>query len=258
MADDLRHDPSELEQRVAYAMLLPAVRLGRALGVKLGALEDWIQMAYYQELRAAGLKMHEVSEALAVSMRTVALLSRRLKRNFLAPDVEVGLPRRIEFLLWGEPLSEARIAQAIPDHAPEEIAAALAELVAHKRIALRKRSRSEVYERVHQESRLMSPDWRARIDALNNLLGNVTHAVYARFFRDDERAFARTLSFRIRRADLPRLRALYEEVIYPSLRELERDAGEAPDAFSMDLSLCWAPYDYMRDADPPSVPGAPS
>jgi hypothetical protein len=237
-------DP-ELARQVTYALLLPVVRLALALGVPLREVAGQVEVAYFHETRRQGLKSREAAAQMGASMRKVAELSSRLKQAFLGMQVEHELPRRIEFLLWAEPQSEVRIRQALPDVEPEEIAAALARLVEEKRAVLDE-GRTPRYEALKVERRLVSDSLLSRLDGLNNLAGNLGHAVYARFFRGEARAFARTLNFHVRPEDLPLLQRLYQETIWPALRELDERASKSPDAEAMDLSVVWAPHEYMR------------
>lgn len=234
----------ELVRRVIYAMLAPAVRLALAFQIPIKDLGDLVQMAYFHEVRRRGLKMRQASDILGVSMRKVALLSRRLKQNFLQEETQEALPRRLEFMLWAEPLSEARLRQVIGDVDDDEITAALQRLEAQGRVRLVP-GRTPTWEVVRSEFRLVRDTWLARIDGLNNLLGSVANAVFGRFFRDEERAFARTLSLRIRPEDLERLRALYDEHIYPTLRDLDAAAHGDDEAEEIDVSIIWAPYEYL-------------
>lgn len=252
--DDAERD--ELVRRVLYALLTPAVRLGLAFHLPIKELTDLIQMAYFHETRRRGLKMRQASELLGVSMRKVALLSRRLKQNFLQDQQEEGLPRRIEFMLWAEPLSEARLRQAIPDATDDELRQAIERLVEQKRIRLVP-GRTPTFEVVRSEFRLVRDHWLARIDGLNNLLGGIGNAVFARFFNDEPRAFARTLSLRVRPEDHARLRTLYDELVYPTLRELDAAAHADEHAEAIDFSIVWAPYEYLT-AHPPQPLGRPA
>ena len=235
----------ELKLRVVYTMLLPSVRLAKAFKLSMKDVGDFAQMAYYHELKRQGLKMREASSLLDVSMRKVALLSKRLKRNFITAEREHGLPRRVEFMLWANPLSPARLEQAMPDVSPQDIAEALQTLESQGRVR-QIEGRTTTYEVVRTEFRLVQDSWLARIDGLENLLGSVTAAVYARFFDGDESAFARTVSLRVRREDLPRLRKLYEEKIWAELVALDEAAKGDPEAESMDVSIVWAPYEYIK------------
>lgn len=242
-----RPDP-ELSRQVVYALLLPAVRLALALGVPLRELGDQLEIAYFHETRRQGLKSRDAAERMGASLRKVAELSARLKQSFLRTELEHELPRRIEFLLWAGPESEARIRQALPDVEPAEIAAALRLLVEQKRAVLVE-GRTPRYEALKAERRLVADSLLSKLDALGNLAGNVSHAVYGRFFQGEQRAFARTLNFRIRPEDLQQLQALYQERIWPLLRDLDQAAQQSPDAQAMDLSVLWAPHAYMQQRE---------
>ena len=49
-----------------------------------------------------------------------------------------------------------------------------------------------------------------------------------------------------REMDMPRLHALYNDVIWETLRELDALAKEDEDAQEIDLSLVWAPYEFIQ------------
>lgn len=230
-----------------YSLLRPAIRTAFAFRLPIKELQDLVQMAYFHETRQHGLKMRQIAELFDVSMRKVALLSKRLKRNFLSEEAEHELPRRIEYMLWAEPISEARLCQALPEVPPEEIRQALERLIEQRRIR-HVPDKPELFEVVRSEFRLVNDQVLARIDGLNNLLASVTHAVHGRFFKGEPKSFARTLSFRVRQEDLGELAEMYEEAIFAKLVELEKRARDDQEAESLDLSIVWAPMDYLRDA----------
>ncbi len=238
-------------------MLFPAVRIARVLDLPLRSMGDWLQMAYFHELKRAGFKMRESATLLNVSMRKVALLSKRLKTNFLRADTEAGLPRRIEFLLWSGPQSRARIQQALPSVSRGDTNRAIAKLMEEGRIAKKRQGTRWVYETTARESRLVRGDWSARLDALYNFLGNVCHASFGRLLCDDPNAFVRTISFRLRKRDMAKLRAFYDTAIWTHLSQLEEQALGADDneTISLDYSICWAPVNYMATT-PESISSA--
>lgn len=235
----------DLRQRVIYALLLPSTRLAQVFGVSLKDMDDLMQMAYYHEHRRKKLKMHEISARMGVSMRKVAQLSKRLKLNFLSADESHGLPRRVEFMLWAGPLSAARLRQAMPTVESSLIDEALESLAAQGRVS-RRGGRVETYEVVRSRFRLVDGASLPMLDGLGNLLGNLSAAVYARFFERDEDAFARTVSFRVRREDRDALRLFYERTLWPALVALDESARDDPEAMEMDLSILWAPYNYFE------------
>ena len=239
---------TELSLRVLYSALLPAVRLALAVGVPLKDLLGWAEVAYFHEARRRGFRMREIAERFDISMRKAAQLSKRLKRHFLRPELEHELPRRVEFVLWAGPLSEPRIAQAVPAEDPADVRAALDRLLAEGRV-VELEGRTARYAVVRSESRLVRGAMLARIDGLNNLLGSVAHAVYGRFFAAEERAFARTVSLRVRPQDYARLERLYRETIWETLKAMDDAASGAPDAEVVDVSILWAPGDLLEELE---------
>ncbi|MEZ4269232.1 MAG: hypothetical protein R3F39_22985 [Myxococcota bacterium] len=232
-------------RRVVFALLGPAVRLAFTLGIPLRELRDSVRLAYFKETRRRGQVMREAAETLDVSMRTLAVLSSELKQQFLDGEDEVGLPRRVEFMLWAAPLSAARLRQVLRGVEDAAVDRALKQLLAQGRIR-EIPGRTVRFEVVRSEFRLVDEKgWLARVDALENFMGTVAHAVYARFFREEPRAFARTLSFYVRPESMDRLRELYEKTVWETLRTLDAEAKGHPDAEMIDLSILWAPYDYL-------------
>ena len=228
-----------LERHVLYAMLRPAARLARRFRVPLKELGQWAEVGYFHELRRHDLKMREISLALEVSMRKAAQLSRQLKESFFEPERH-GLARRIEFMVWTEPLSLMRLQQLIHDESAEEVERALKRLLREQRVVPLP-GRVTTYQVAHNESRLVQGGLLERLDALNQLLDTISSAVEARFFDGDEAALVRNLELRVRRADLPDLRALYEELIFKRLSELDESARGDPDSLAVDFAVCWAP-----------------
>lgn len=232
-------------RQVVYSLLMPAMRLCYVFKIPMKDVIDLVQMAYYHETRKNGLKMKEASTLLDVSMRKVAQLSKRLKRNFLEAEQQHELPRRIEFVLWAGPQSERRLCQALDDVPPSAVRGGLEKLIAEGRVR-RNQGRTVTYETIRSEYRLVTDQIQARVDGLNNLLNSMANAVYGRFFKKEINSFARTLSLRVRRQDLVRLREFYDEVIWETLRALDEAARLDDEAQAIDVSILWAPYEYIQ------------
>lgn len=244
----------ELQRRVMFSLLSPVVRMARLFGVPLKELTGWVEAAYFQELRAQGLTLKEIGGALAVSERTAVNLSKKLRERFLLPEHEHNLPRRVEFLLGVRPMGEARIKQLMPEVEPDEVDRVLETLRKQGRIK-EVPGRTLKYALAQPVVRLPRDTWMARVGALNSFAENLTNAVYGRFFRREPRAFARTVTFQGKPEAYERLGAFYEEVMLPQLRELMADVETEEDGQSeehegqaVQVSLCWAPYEYTRDA----------
>ncbi len=239
----------ELQGRVIYALLKPAGRLARVFGVPLHQVRDLLDMAYYQEVKGKDLKMKEAASLMGVSMSKIALLARQLKENFV--NSESSLERRIEFMLWVEPLSLAKIHQVLTDASMQQVKEALARLTELGRINETSEARGSVYSLNIDQSRRVWDTWLARIDGLQNALGTVSDAVYGRFFAKEAHAFARTLSFRVRKEDLHRLQDFYENQLFTLVTELDAACQDASDEVAMGLSIFWAPYELTDQCTPP-------
>jgi hypothetical protein len=229
----------ELALHVLFAMLRLPVGLASELQIQLKELSEWSETAYFYELRSRGLKMREISEELDISMRKAAQLSKQLKERFFEATRQ-SLARRIEFMLWAEPMSLVRVQQALSEEEPEAVVEALGVLVSAGRV-IEQPGRVTSYAIASRESRQVRSSWVAKIDGLNQLLSTVSHAVRARLFRGDERAMVRNLQLRIRPEDIPQLKALYEEVIWERLRLLDERAAACEDAVPLNFAICWAP-----------------
>ncbi len=236
----------ELERRVIYAMLVPGVRLSRMFDVGLKEVGEWVELAYLRELVQDNVKLKDAADLLGVSVRKVSQLASRMRENFFTPEFEHELPARIEFMLWALPLSRKRIKQYLPSLDEDVVDDAIDTLLEQQRIR-EVDGRTTTYEVAQSAQRLVRDDLMSRIDALNTLLGQVTDAVFGRFFRQEQKAFARSLQFRIRAEDLPKLRAMYEESVWKTLSELDEAAKDDPHAIPMGATLCWAPMDLTLD-----------
>lgn len=246
LSEDEARIMAELERRVIYSMLVPGIRLSRAFQIPLKEVGEWVELGYLKELLDAGFKLKDAADKLKVSVRKVSMLSSRLRENFFAPELEHELPARVEFMLWTEPLSKKRIKQYLSSFDEDAIDDAIDLLEEQGRIRLLD-GRTPTYEVVQSAQRLVRDDLMARIDGLNTMLANVTDAVFGRFFRDDKKTFARSLQFRVRPEDLPRLEKLYEEHIWTTLSQLDEAAHDDPHAIPMGATLSWAPLDLTTD-----------
>ncbi len=245
--------PTELRLRVLYAFVQVAAELGAVFGVGLKTFERLGHMAAFHALRRRGLALGSIAGRLGVSRRKADQLSRLLKDNFfdrsIATEDADALQRRVEFMLWAEPMSAARLKQVLRSVDPDEVDVALSALRSAGRVA----DAGGVFQPTTPERRLVRDDWLARIGGLNHQLGAVGGAALARLFHDDPRAFARTLSLRVRRDQADRLEALYRDVLWPALVELDAECQGLPpsEVQPLALSLCWGPVDAIAHQDLP-------
>ena len=239
----------ELRQRVIYALLSPAVRLAQVFGVGLKDLRGLLDTAYFQQLRNSDLTHQDIAKALGVSERTAVKLSRQAREQFLEASRQHNLPRRIEFMLGAEPMGLGRIGQLLPDTDAIHVANAVQELLRQKRI-IEVQGRTLKYAPSAAVRSLPRDTLMARVGGLNSLAENLTNAVYGRFFKEEPRTFARTLTFRGGPEIYEQRASFDQEVILPGFRDIHRPEGELSleerqELEAAQISLCWAPYEYI-------------
>lgn len=234
----------ELQRRIIYAMLRPAVRLALRFGLSLKEMGRWLETATFHELKDDGRTLKEMAQQLGISVRKASELSKQLKENFMLAEEELELTRRIEFMLWPKPLSKARIQQVLTDVPPADVSNAIKQLTTEGRLVERE-GRTPVFNVARFSSRIVRDKILARIDGLANFLQPITHAVFGRFIKNEPKAFARVLMFRIRREDLGKLDEIYQENVWQPLEKLDADATGEDDVEEMELAICWAPYQYL-------------
>lgn len=230
----------EFCDRIVYSMMQPVIKIARYLEVDLKELTHWARTAYFHELRQSDMTLQQISDFLGVSLPTAARLSKDLKDNFYRPELEHQLPERIEFMLWAEPLSRARICQVITDREDEVIEEAIDQMLEEDRIK-EDPDNPDRLTLVEPEGRLVDDAWYTRIGSLNSLLGNLSDTVKDRFFNEDSESFARTIHFRIDPERLDELKQMYEKQIWQRLVELEEDAKDVDDPVEVELSVFWHP-----------------
>lgn len=236
----------EFVTRLVYSLLKPSTRVADRFGLPLKQLAQLTQLAFYERKRKRGLSIKQISQEFQTSTRTVDRLIKSLREDFFEPEHEHELPRRIEFLLWAEPLGAARLVQLLPEHEEQEVFDALDVLVAQQRVTVQS-GRTTLYASTHRANRLPDDTEAAKVDALNHLLGTVIQAVERRFFERDPRAGARNVALRVRPEDFARIEALYETHIWPALTELDARAADTEDAIELGWVTCWSPLDSNED-----------
>ncbi len=237
---DEKNVHQEIVNRLLFSIVKPYAKFAAKNVIGLKSAMQWCELAYFHELKGQDLKMREIADAMNVSMRKVADLSKKLKRNFLKPEEEVELTRRIEFALWVEPLSAARLAQTLSSD-QSDIDEALETLLSQNQIVRIVDSGVQTYSLEHRTRRLVDPQWAAKIDGLNHLLDTVFQTIMCRFIEEREDSFARTLQMRIRVEDTAKLKQFYESTIFPFLEGLDEEAKKSNEVKSMNLSILWAP-----------------
>jgi|JI10StandDraft_1071094.scaffolds.fasta_scaffold621791_1 hypothetical protein len=233
-------DLNEEDRSLFLALCAPLARMAVRRGIPLRAVKHLVGMACYHETRLAGLTGPEATEVMDVSLRTITQLSRQMK-DFLTVESQHGLPRKLEHLLWAEPISAARMKQTIRGYTAEEIGEALDLLLAEGRIRLRDDLRYEVTSK--QVGLVDMNSFGARVDGMKDQLEAVADSVQARFIEGlpEEQAMARTYTVRI----MPSQQELMFKALYPTfkfaLEGMEQAARGQEDLIEMAMSITWAP-----------------
>ena len=246
-------EPGELHQRLLHAFGRSVALLADAFGTTLRDAQETIRMAYFHEMKSRGLKLKEIAAQLDVSERHVKRLQSGFRETFLSDEREYDLPVRIEFLLWATPVSRQKVKQLLRRFEADEraIDEAIDDLIAMERV-VEEGGELAVRRAVHSK---LNHTWLARIGGLTSFVLNLSDAAYARFIDDEPHAFARTLSFLIRPDDIQVLERHFRDTLVPLVQQLDEEAKASEDGEPIRLSLCWAPYDYIKrrtDTDDPS------
>ncbi|MCA9519446.1 MAG: hypothetical protein KC609_00670 [Myxococcales bacterium] len=197
-------EAAEYEARLIFSMLRAPVRIARRARLTARKLQDLVTMAYFQSLRAAGVKLKEIAEIFNLTPRTIANFSQRSKTNFLAPEFEHSLPRRVEFYLWKHPQTLEALHELLSDCEIEDLERAVAALIEQGRAE--RDPESEAYRLTAKWVDLVDADFKARIDGLNNLSDALGSVVESRFLDSDPQGMARTITFRANPEKLETLR----------------------------------------------------
>lgn len=264
------HLDDEQRARVLYSLMGILARLVHLFDLRLKDVSQLLETACFHYLRQRGYKLDEIAGRFEISPRKASMLSRQLKDGFFRAEREHGLPRRIEFLLWAEPMSAARIAQLLRGEEEEEaIKEAIEELLEQDRIRLASGHHVPTYELDKQASRMYRDAFDTKIDGLNHYASQVANVTAGRFAFEDPRTFARTVTLRVLPEDLDTLQQLYQHTVWPTLTEIDARAAaaierrektsshtgqeppareaatDAPEPF--DLSISWTPYQLIEN-----------
>jgi len=174
------------------------------------------------------------------------MLAQELRSDFFDPEIEHGLPRRIEFLLWPEPLSEGRVYQHLRGESKENIKAALSSLEREGRIVSRI-GKSTMYEVASSSSSLVNSSLMRRIDAANNMIEGISKSIWGSFFSLKDPGLGRTVKLHVHKDDLNELDDIYRENIFKRLEKLEgRLIPGEQNSQAITVCYAWVPNDIVE------------
>ncbi len=219
--------PAELQRRLVYSLLRPVARFSRLFRMPLKSVEELCRLACYEAARRGGAPQHELARALGRSLRTIGAIEKRSREDFLAPEREVELGRRVEEAFdAGEATLEeaaARIGEPLESFRPVAeglVATGRLEKLADGRLRLDRRFRS-----------LVRGDLQARVDGLNHQLDVIGQAMRARFLTPKGRGTARTLSFVASEEEMDKLTAELVRLFRAHCTEAEENTLDSGDAY---------------------------
>ncbi|MEZ4458149.1 MAG: hypothetical protein R3E66_00185 [bacterium] len=231
-----------VHRRIMFSMLRPPAMIAARFGFPLKELTNFIRLSYFRELRESGATLAEAAELIEVSTRTMKRLNAELRSDFFLPEVEHTLARRIEFMVWAEAKTLARIGQLLPGVPREDLETAIEALKAEGRVSEEHDGRQVRFRASHLVSRLVDEGFARRIGALNSLMQNVAETVIARFIEPKDVSFARTLNFRIRPEDHDELRTAYDALLQTMLK-LEARVEDQASSVPIRMSVLWSEVD---------------
>lgn len=185
---------TELERRVLFALVGPAAAWCRKMRVPLSEFEQLSRLAYYEELRSRGnATQAQVADVFGKSLRTIVEVERQYRSEFLAPEYEESLSRRVEEALTDAPQTVAALAVAV-DADPSDVERVVGALNVIGRVD---GNNDSGYFRRPELRAMVRDDLLARIDGLKNQLDVLMATVNNNFARNEQKSpsMARTLAF---------------------------------------------------------------
>ena len=245
--------PSPLNERILFATLIPMARLAVALRIPLRRIKQLTELAFYEETRRQNMSMKEIQSTMSIGFSKVGMLSREHKDFHATNGPDASLPRRILLVLWAVPLTEKHLCSAFPEIDKAQLKATIHEMVEQGRL-VEQPGRTPRYTVAKNHNQFTKDSVFSRISSLSSLMSQVFMVIHARFFRTEEPALARTINFRVRDADLPRLNQFYKDALFPLIQTLDEAAGPESKSIPIKLSFLWS-RDHDRETED-TTPGA--
>lgn len=208
----------ETRLRIVALALKPALTISRVMALPLDDLQALVAIGLYKDARARGMSHPAIAKRFGKSLRTIAWLSKQVRRNELGaqPTRQLEVRRRVIELVPRRKF--VKIAQVAAIFSAREQAIALDEI--------EQLVTEGVYERKNDTIRsllpfvaLTSEELSQRLAAVEHFFSIVTQVLHQRFFtmpngaHTAPEAFARSLSFQASREDLVSLRKeLYDHI----------------------------------------------
>src|SRR5688500_13784423 len=174
----------EMQLRLVFSLLKPAVRAAARFGVPIRSLGELVRLAYFEHLSRQGMPLPDIARRFGQTPRHMRSLAQRLKGDFFRAERDVGLAREVEALVAARAPTEDELVAALPTWDADEVRAAVAELCGEGRVEADTGGRLQMARRYVV---LKSDEFHHRIDSLNHLLDGTYRAVLHRLVFDNRR-----------------------------------------------------------------------
>jgi len=199
---------AELQRRLIFTLLRPAMRLCHLFRLPLSTVEELSRMAYFEEVRFhSGHSQTETAALMNRSLRTIGNLEKQYRSDFLAPEAELELVRRVEELFSADPLTLADAHAHLAGVDPADVERIVFALVALDRLEVQPDSVPQRFALNRDFVSLLGDDLDGQMDGLRHQLDVILNAIRGRFVRGERGALARTLSFVASTEDMEELGA---------------------------------------------------
>lgn len=228
----------EMQLRLIYSLLKPAVRAAARFGVPIRTLGELLRLAYFEHLSREGMSMTDIARRFGQTPRHMRSLAQRLKSDFFRAERDVGLAREVEALVAAREPDRAELVRALPTWEADEVHAAVDELVGEGRVEATPNGRLRMAQRYVL---LKTDEFHHRVDSLNHLLDGTYRAVLHRLVFDNKRtALTKTISFSAVEDQLVSFVQRLEGELRRELAALDEAAtfqGEADRRFTLGFTL---------------------
>ena len=187
---------AELQRRIVYTLLRPAMRICRLFRMPLSTVEELVRMAYFEEIRLLGASSQaQTALLMGRSLRTIGTLERQYRSDFLAPEAELETMREVEEAFDEGPLTLDEVKERLPHVEGEGIERIVESLWGMGRLKREPNGADDRFVLDRTFVSLVRDDADAQLDGLRHQLDVIVSAVNTRFFAADRPAVARTLAF---------------------------------------------------------------
>jgi hypothetical protein len=195
----------ELAGRLLFSMLRSSARLAARFDLPMERWVELAQLAYFQEIRQRSPRdMGRAARRLGVSLRTAGSLNKKLRGDFLVPELEVKPLRDLTNFLLDGPRRHSELAAMFDADQGVWLERSLHLLTEYGWLEVDGEDADRRYALKTEFRSFVSDDLNRRIDGLDHQLDILVSSVQERFVSgNDDTARARSWFFAARDQDVP-------------------------------------------------------